>query len=325
MRVLLTGATGFLGNNLLRLLLEDKYDVTVTVRPSSNRQALDGLDVECVDADLGKPETLVQAAASVDLIIHAAAMIHLGWTRLDEARRINVESTRALAEAARRHRIRMIHVSTVDTLACADKDRLVTESDREPAKPPCTYVVSKREAEEAFYEQIDLGLDGLVVHPGFMLGPWDWKPTSGMMIQTVCNNVAFFAPPGGCSVADVRDVACGILSAIEHGRTGENYILGGENLTFLDLWTRIAEITGSRKPFGVSPRWLAHAAGRIGDGVGKLIGKEPLLNSANVAIGNIYSWYSSEKAQKELGYRIGSADRAIEDSWKWLKAYGYIK
>ncbi len=325
MRVLLTGATGFLGNNVLRMLLEDQYDVTVTVRASSNRQALDGLDVDCVDADLSQPGSMTRAMTSVDLVIHAAAMIHLGWTRLDEARRINVEATRALAEAARRRRVRMIYISTVDTLAQADKNRWVTENDREPPKPPCTYIVSKREAEAAFFEQVHMGLDGIVIHPGFMLGPWDWKPTSGMMIQTVCNNVAFFAPPGGCSVVDVRDVACGILSAIEHGRTGENYILGGENLTFLDLWTRIAEITGSRKPLGVSPRWLAHSAGRIGDVIGKLIGKEPLLNSANVAMGNVYSWYSSEKAQRELGYKIGSVDTAIEDSWKWLKAYGYIK
>lgn len=199
------------------------------------------------------------------------------------------------------------------------------EQDTSDTKTPCTYVITKREAEQAFLEQVDRGLDGIVVNPGFMLGPWDWKPSSGLMVLTVANGVAFFAPAGGCSVVDVRDVAAGILAAFDFGKSGERYILAGENLTYLDLWRRIATITRSRRPWGVSPTWLSSLAGRAGDLIGKCIGREPLLNSAGTRLGNQYHWYSSDKAKQQLGYRIGPVDVAIQDAWQWLREFGYTR
>lgn len=324
MRILLTGATGFLGNNLARALLHEGHLLTVTKRASSDLRPLDGLEVELLDVDLNDSTVVQDAVSRQEVVIHCAAMIQLGWTRLEQSRRVNVEGTRTIAEVCRRQGVRMIHVSTVDALAASDGKTLVNESQREPAKPACSYVVSKREAEEAFLAEVQKGLDGLIVQPGFMVGPFDWKPSSGEMMLAIYRQWVPFAPAGGCSVADVRDVAAGIVSAIQHGRTGERYILGGENVTYLDLWQRMARIMDRPRPKLMLPNWIAATAGRAGDFVGRIKGEEPQVNSAATRMGQIFHWYDSEKARRELGYQTQSVDTAIEDAWKWFKAYEYV-
>ena len=324
LRILLTGATGFLGNNLLRILLEDGHQVTVTYRQQSDPRPFLGLDVEKVAADLNDSATLKSAVAKAELVIHSAAMIQIGWTKLEQARQVNVEATRQLAQAARLQGIRMIYVSTVDALATGKLDQPATELDIEPSKPEFTYVVSKREAELAFAEQVAAGLDGVIVSPGFMVGPWDWKPSSGQMMLAIAKQFTPLAPSGGCSVVDVRDVACGIVSAIEHGKTGESYILGGENVTYLDLWKRMAAVVGSKPPVGKLPGLINWTAGRVGDMVGKLTGNEPTVNSAATTMGSLLHWYSSQKASQELGYQIGEVDVALADAWDWFNTNGYV-
>ena len=122
MKILLTGATGFLGNNILRALLNEGHDVTVLVRHSSDPRPTDGLEVEKVFADLADPAEVGKAVVGADVLIHSAALIQIGWSKLEQSLRVNVEATRLLAESARRQNIRMIHVSTVDTLAVGQID-----------------------------------------------------------------------------------------------------------------------------------------------------------------------------------------------------------
>ncbi|MFN9880268.1 MAG: NAD-dependent epimerase/dehydratase family protein, partial [Planctomycetota bacterium] len=266
MRVLLTGATGFLGNNLLRLLVAEGHEVQLTLRPGAGGRALAGLKFDPVPGDLTNVERLLAESSDFDVLIHAAAMIQIGWSRLVESRQVNVTATERLAEFCRLKKRRMIHVSTVDTLAHAPDGRPRTESDREPGKPPISYVQSKREAEQKMLEQIEQGLDGIIIHPGFMLGPWDWKPSSGAMLLAIAGGPTPLAPAGGCSAVDVRDVADGILKAVDRGRRGERYILGGENLSYLELWQKMALAVGTRNgPRAKLPKWLAGIAGRVGD------------------------------------------------------------
>ena len=323
MQILLTGSTGFLGNNVLRHLLQDGHQVTVTNRHTSDPRPLDGLDLETLQIDLNDPNAVGNAVSHVDLVIHSAATIHLGWTQLEASRHFNVRATQGLAQAARRHNIRMIHVSTVDALAPASNTTVMSETDQHPSKPACSYVVSKREAEIVFLEEVQRGLDGVIVNPGFMVGPWDWKPSSGQMMLAVAKGAGLFAPIGGCSVVDVRDVACGILSAIENGRAGQRYILGGENLTYRRLWTQMAQVVGRRPPITTLPNWVNWIAGTVGDLCGKISGKEPLINSANTQMGSLYHWYSSAKAECELGYKIGSVNDGLHDAWQWFRENGY--
>ncbi|MCE2793355.1 MAG: NAD-dependent epimerase/dehydratase family protein [Blastopirellula sp.] len=326
MRVLLTGATGFLGNNLLRLLVAEGHEVQLTLRPGAGGRALAGLKFDPVPGDLTNVERLLAESSDFDVLIHAAAMIQIGWSRLVESRQVNVTATERLAEFCRLKKRRMIHVSTVDTLAHAPDGRPRTESDREPGKPPISYVQSKREAEQKMLEQIEQGLDGIIIHPGFMLGPWDWKPSSGAMLLAIAGGPTPLAPAGGCSAVDVRDVADGILKAVDRGRRGERYILGGENLSYLELWQKMARAVGKRNgPRAKLPNWLAGMAGRVGDLAGKWMRQEPQVNSGATAMGQLQHFYSSEKAISQLGYRIGSLDDAIDDEWQFLVEYGYVR
>jgi dihydroflavonol-4-reductase len=325
MRVLLTGATGFLGNNLLRRLLQAGHEVQITLRPGAGGRALDGLNYDPVYGDLADVQRLVSEVSDFDVLIHSAALIQIGWSRLEESRRVNVEATARLAEFCRRTGRRMIHVSTVDTLAHAPDGQPRAESDREPNKPSISYVVSKREAERKMEQQIAEGLDGIIIHPGFMLGPWDWKPSSGEMMLAIANGPTPLAPAGGCSAVDVRDVAAGIIAAMERGRSGERYIFGGENLSYLELWQKMAAAVGKRGPRGKLPNWIARTAGAFGDIAAKLMRKEPVVNSGATAMGQLNHFYSSEKAASELGYRSGSLDEAVEAEWRFLTDYGYVK
>ncbi len=324
MQILLTGATGFLGNNLLRMLLEDGHQVRVTTRQQSKRRCFDGLDVEIVECDLNDGSEIGATVRSSDIVIHAAAHIQIGWSQLEKSRQVNVRSTEKLAQSARLHNARMILVSSVDTLKAGTETEWIAEDETEPPKNQCSYVISKREAEGVFRQQIAAGLDGVIVNPGFMLGPWDWKPSSGQMLLAVKNCWTPLAPAGGCSVVDVRDVACGILSAMQHGKSGENYILGGENLSYYELWCRIAGLTGGRAPVGKLPGWISFLAGKFGDLRTSIWGTEPPVNSAATQLSSLYNWYSSDKATQELGYQIGSVDVAIEDAWNWFQSYGYV-
>ncbi|MFT5303027.1 MAG: dihydroflavonol-4-reductase [Mariniblastus sp.] len=324
MRILITGATGFLGNNLTRVLLRQGHHVTAAVRTSSNLKTLDGLDVELVETDLSNSSDIAIAMEGVDVVVHAAALIHLGWTRIDASRMVNVESTTRIAESARRRGIRMIHVSTVDALGLTSEHEPGNEDRLDPPNPACAYVVSKREAETAVILEVSQGLDAVIVNPGFLVGPYDWKPSSGEMMLTLARRFIPYAPAGGCSVADVRDVADGIVSAMEHGRSGERYILGGENLSYLELWQMMSTIMKRRPTKQQLPNWMAAMAGKTGDLIGRLTGTEPLVNSAATQMGQIFHYYESSKAKHELGYQIGSVEDAVNDAWDWFKQHEYV-
>ena len=141
---------------------------------------------------------------------------------------------------------------------------------------------------------------------------------------TIAKQFIYFAPAGGFSVVDVRDVAEGVVSAIKHGRTGQRYILAGENMTYFDLWVLMAKVMERRPPKKKLPDWLAATAGRAGDLVARFSRTEPLINSAATQMGQMFHWYSSEKAIRELGYQIGSVEDGLRDAWDWFKLNGYV-
>lgn len=323
MRILVTGATGFLGNNLVRALSQQGHQIVVTLRNASNRDSLAGLEYEAIHIDLNEPSDVAMALTGVDAVVHSAALIQIGWSKLEASRRINVDATANIAAAARRKNIRMIHVSSVDALGSASETEVGDETKLNPPKPACSYVITKRESESAVILEVSNGLDAVIVNPGFMVGPYDWKPSSGEMMLAVASKPVPFAPAGGCCIADVRDVADGIISAMEHGQTGQRYILGGENMSYLDLWALMAKVTGRRPPTRSLPNWMAFIAGRGGDFAGKLVRREMQINSAATQMGQMFHYYSSEKAKRELGYNIGNIEDALRDAWDWFQLHGY--
>lgn len=321
--ILVTGATGLVGNNVLRLLLDRGQPVRVLCRESSDCRPLEGLNVEVAIGDVRDLESLRRACHGVSAVVHAAAVVRIGWTGLDLQRAVNVEGSRNVAVAARQAGARMIHVSSVDALGVGARHKPADEQTPRTGKVPCSYVVSKREAEQAIREEVARGTDAVIVNPGFMLGPWDWKPSSGRMLLEVARRFTPLAPTGGMSVCDVRDVATGILAAMQRAATGEQYILAGHNMRYRDVWNLFAEVTGGRKPWFPAGPMLRVIGGGFGDLRTKLTGREPDVNSAAVRMSSQYHFYSSQKAIDQLGYSIRPARESVETAWAWFREHGY--
>jgi dihydroflavonol-4-reductase len=315
--VLVTGATGLVGNNVVRQLLETQERVRVLVREGSPPEPLQGLDIEIIHGDVCDEKAARRACEDMSVVIHAAARVHIGWSCLDLLRRVNVEGTRHVAAAAHEVGARLIHVSSVDTLGVGSWEEPANEKTPRVGKTPCSYVISKREAEQVVHEFIDDGLDAVITNPSLMFGPWDWKPSSGRMMVEVANTFTPLAPTGAISVCDVRDAAAGIISAVENGRAGNNYILAGHNITYFDLWKKIAKVSGGGAPIARLGPITGIIAGKAYDVWGKVIGKEPDINSASIAMSRLYNCYHSDKAVNELDYKIRPLDDILDDAWQW--------
>jgi dihydroflavonol-4-reductase len=324
-RLLVTGGTGLLGNNVIRSALGRGFEVAALARSGSDHPALAGLPIQVFSADLSNPDSLKPVFESrFDAIVHTAAHIHIGWSQMQESLRINRDGTKTLLTFAQKQDTHFVHVSTVNTLAIGSQTSPANEETAGDGQIPCTYVVSKRAAELEVKKAVEAGQKATIVHPAFMLGPWDWKPSSGKMVQAL-QGIALLAPSGGCSVCDPRDVSDAILNAIETTPTGRHFILGGENLTYLELWRRICHQLGKRGPFTYMRLPGRMVACTAGDFIGRLTGNEPPINSAAVTMTTQFHWYSSERAIQELNYRFRPADDSIRDSIAWLRGHNMLR
>ncbi len=324
MTTLVTGATGLLGNNLVRQLVARGEPVRALVRKTANPRTLEGLDVEVALGDVRNAEDVRRACRGAVCVIHSAAWVGIGWSQLSEATAINVQGTRNVCQAAAESGLKIIHVSTVDTLAAGDKLRPATENTI-GQKPPVTYVVTKREAERVVEEAFASGLRGAIVHPGFMLGPWDWKPSSGRMFLEVTQRFTPVTPVGGCSVCDARDVAEAILTARDSDSPGRHYILAGHNISYYELWSRFRTVAGlTRMPWMRAGPLMRIIGGAWGDLVYRITGFEPQVNSGAVRMSSLYHYYSSERATAELNYRVRPLEETLADAWQWFLDYGYV-
>lgn len=326
MRVCVTGATGLVGANTVRAFLDAGWDVQAGVRGASKTMALDGLPIERVSLDVEDRASLERAFVGCDIVVHAAAMVHVGRTRHHEMLRANAGGTENICAAAGAAGVRrVIHVSSVVAIGVRDDHRPATEE-----VPPnlewtgCGYAASKVAAQRVVDRFVAEGLDVVVVNPTYMFGPWDTRPSSGKMILEVARGRAIVAPPGVNCFVDVRDVATGILRAVDRGKTGQKYILGGEGLSYFDVWTRIARIVGARPPLVVAPAHLARLGGRVVGRIGRWLGDEPEVNAVSALWSTLPNfWFSSDRARRELQFPETDLDRAISDAWRWFGQHGY--
>jgi dihydroflavonol-4-reductase len=311
------------GNNVVRLLLERGQSVRVLVRESSDRRPLEGLDVEIARGDVCDAKSVTQAMQGARCVVHSAAMVHIGQQQAEVQRQVNVEGTRNVAQAARNIGARMIHVSSVDTLGPGTKESPSDEESPFHARVSCPYTVTKHQAEQVVLGEVSSGLDAVIVNPVFMLGPWDWKPSSGRLLLAVARGRMLVSPPGSGDFCDVRDVAAGIIAAIKRGRAGARYILGGEPLNYYDAWHLFAEVCESRGPIRIGQPAMLRIAGRAGDLWGKLTGREPGINSAAISMSLFPHHYSYARAAAELNYNPRPAREAAKAAWQWFKEHGY--
>jgi len=322
---LVTGATGLVGNSVVRHLLADGHSVRVLVRPTSDPRALVGLTVQRVVGDVRDRHAAARAVAGVERVYHAAALVRVGTRGLQEFREVNVEGVRVVAQATREVGARLVHVSSVDTLGFGTRAEPAHEETPPDASIRFPYVVSKREAEVAVKREIDRGLDAVIVNPAYLLGPWDWKPSSGRLLLRIARGLGRIAPPGGNDFCHSLDVAAGIVAAADRGVRGERYILGGEALSYRDAFALFAEITGGVTPWLTPSAALIRTAGSLGSMWGWLSGREPELNRGSAALACLPHHFDDTKARRELGYRSRSAREAAEDGWVWLLEHGYAR
>jgi dihydroflavonol-4-reductase len=322
-KYLVTGATGLLGNNIVRVLIEAGEQVRVLARSSSDPRALADLPIERFAGDVREKAAVQNACRGVDMVIHSAGHVHLGWKQLDQLQAINVEGTKTVAAAARSAGARLVHVSAINALGLGN---LADPADEESALPgivECGYVVTKRAAEAAVLDEVGRGLDAVIVNPGCMFGPWDWKPSSGKMLLAVAKFAPIY-PTGAVSFCDARDVAVGTVAAAKQGRRGQRYVLGGHNLTYLAAWKQMAQLAGRRGPISPMGPLFRAAVVPILDAYTWFRGQEGDANSAVLLMGRQQHCFSSCRAETELAYRSRPFAETLADTWAWFRQWGYI-
>lgn len=308
----LTGASGFVGANLAPMLAE-RYRLRCLVRPGQHVPALEQLAHERVEGSLEDEVALQRGIAGAELVVHLAAVVSFRPEDRAAMQRVNVDAVARIAAMARHARVRrMLHMSTISAVACSDTPRELDETATYNFGPlRIGYCDTKRAAEVALRAEVARGLDAVVVNPPSMYGAGDRRKSDGSLIDALLQGRVPFAPPGGINVANVVDVCRGCLQAVDHGRSGERYILGGENLTGRQLFERIARVVGSKPPTWVPPDWVARALAAVVGAKETLFGSKPPLTAQILRLSPYWFWYSSRKAQDELGYRPGPVDPGI--------------
>lgn len=326
---LVTGATGFVGSAVARSLIARGCIVRVLSRPNNDRRNLSNLDVDLVEGDLLKPETLRPALEGCIGLFHVAADYRI-WTRdVPGMFAANVDGTRAILQAASDVGVeRAVYTSSVAVLgidstgAPSDENTPVTFEDMVGV-----YKQSKYRAEEACCEAIDkTGLDCVIVNPSTPIGPYDVKPTpTGRIILEAATNKMPAYVDTGLNVAHVEDVALGHLLAFKKGEKGRRYILGGDDMTLRDILVTVAEIAESRPPKFQIPRGPIYPLAFLAEAWSNFTGiGEPFVTVDGLRMSKKKMFFSSGRAERELGYTHRASELAIRDAVNWFQDNGYL-
>jgi dihydroflavonol-4-reductase len=326
--MLITGASGFVGSAVARAALRNGYAVRVLVRAGSPRRNLAGLEVELAEGDMRDPDAAACALAGVRWLLHVAADYRL-WARdPEEIVRNNLEGTRTMMQAALGAGVeRVVVTSSVATLRVGPSTVAAAEdAPLAPQEAIGAYKRSKVEAERLVERMVEQdALPAVIVNPSTPVGARDLRPTpTGRIIVEAARGRMPAYVETGLNVVDVEDVAWGHLLALAHGRVGERYILGGDNLTLRVLLDEIADLAGQRAPLvrlPVGPLLpLAHAA----EALARLKGREPFLTVDGLKMSRNRMFFSSDKAKRELGYRPGSHTAGLRAALAWFAREGYL-
>jgi dihydroflavonol-4-reductase len=328
MLAFVTGATGFLGSHVARVLCEQGARLRLLVRASSNLKNLQGLNADTVTGDLRDPASLEKAMAGCDTVFHVAADYRL-WVRdPQQMYRANVEGTRALLDASRKNAVqRVVYTSSVATIGftsnghTADEDSPVSLDNMIGH-----YKRSKFMAEQIALEAGRSGMHVVTVNPTTPVGEQDVKPTpTGRIVLDFLKRKFPAYVETGLNLVDVRECARGHVAALEKGKSGERYILGGENLTLKQILDKLAAITGLPSPKLKLPYIFAFATGIIDETItGRMLNKEPRATVDAVRMGRKMMFATSAKAKRELGWKTVSVDDALRRAVVWFRDNGYV-
>ncbi|MGH9683039.1 MAG: hopanoid-associated sugar epimerase [Candidatus Acidiferrales bacterium] len=325
---LVTGATGFLGNHVARQLVGGGHTVRVLVRSTSKLDVLRDLPVERVEGNLHDAASLERAMQGARRLFHVAADYRLWTPHPEEVYESNVVGTRRLFEAAQRAGVeRIVYTSTVATMAVPREGALPNEETSASFEEMIGhYKRSKFLAEQEAIKFASAGVPIVIVNPTAPVGPGDWKPTpTGRIILDFLNGKMPAYVDTGLNVVAVEDVAAGHLLAAEKGRIGERYILGARNMTLKQILDALAAITGRPAPRVRLPHAVALAAGYADELFSRIVGREPQIPVEGVKMSRHRMFVESDKAERELGYKPGHVEKALERAVRWYEANGYVR
>lgn len=328
MLVLVTGATGFVGSHVARALADQGADLRLLVRASSDLRNVEDLKAELVVGDLRDPSSIDRATQGCDVVFHVAADYRL-WVRdPEEMYRANVEGTRAILEAARKNKVRrVVYTSSVATMGFTGNGHPADEnSPVSLANMIGPYKRSKFMAEQVAIEAAHNGTDVVVVNPTAPMGERDIKPTpTGRIVVDFLKKKFPAYVDTGLNLVDVSECARGHIAALEKGKSGERYILGGENLTLKQILDKLAAITGLPSPNVKVPYVMALATGVVDEMVtGRVLGREPRATIDAVRMGRKKMFVTSAKAERELGWKSLPVDDALRRAVSWFRQNGYV-
>jgi dihydroflavonol-4-reductase len=328
MTSLVTGANGFVGSHVAKMLVQRGGQVQVLVRPQSSLKALEGLQVEKVYGDLRDPRSLERAVEGADRVFHVAADYRLGVSNPQEIYDANVTGTRNLLEAASRAGVRRIVVtSSVATIAVDRGDTLPNETTETRLEEMIGhYKRSKFLAEKEALKAAREGMPVVVVNPTTPVGPGDWKPTpTGRIIVDFLNGRMPAYVEAGLNWVPVEDVALGHWIAAERGRVGERYILGGRNMLLKEVLDILAKISGRPSPRVRLPHAFAMAAGYADHVFSRMLNRQPRIPLEGVRMARHKMFVDCSKAADELGFKASPVEAALERAVTWYEQNGYAR
>lgn len=335
-RVLLTGANGFLGRHVLAELLRRGYPVRALVRPGQAAGAAPGLPplaslpIELAEADLSRPlepTALAELGRGCGAIVHAAALAQVNPARNPAVWAANEGGTRQVLALARLlGGPRLVYVGTANVFGFGSRTHPGDETRPYAGRHyGLDYMDSKRAATDLVVQAVAREqLPAVLVHPTFMLGPGDAKPTSNALVLELRAGRLPGYPPGGKNYVHVRDVAVATVNALTRGRVGESYILGHENLSYREAFTLIAETVGAAPPRWPLPAVATRLYGALCDVQARLTGRPAALNSAMAAVANDGHYFTAHKARTELLLPQTPIRQAVAEAFAWFTAHGYV-
>jgi len=327
-RVLVTGGSGFVGSAVLRVLDGRGLALRGLARTSSPRANFEGLDCEVVEGDMTDAAAMNRAFKGVRCLFHVAADYRL-WAR-DPAdiRRANVEGTRVVMEAALDQGVeRIVYTSSVATLRAGAGASVDETSPLDDGEGVGAYKQSKVAAERLVERLIaERHLPAVIVNPSTPIGPRDIKPTptGRIVVEAASGRIPAFIDTG-LNLVHVDDVARGHVLAMEKGRVGEHYILGGQNVSLREMLAAIAELTGRRAPTLGLPRAPLYPLAWAAEAMARIAGKEPFVTRDALKMAAHHMFFTSAKAERELGYGARPYREALIDALAWFRAAGYLR